>query len=129
MSTRLILFVMALGGSMTAFGEAMARPHVWDFPQIRDGAYAAALAVEISEKCPELSVRKVSGISFLMGLKSDAKKQGLSDAEIKADLKEMEPKAYELLYAKGAVKGQPETYCAVGRAEISANSQIGKLLK
>jgi hypothetical protein len=129
MSTRLILFVGALCGTMTLVGEAAARQRLWEVPQLRDGAYAAALAWEIGKKCASLDARKMAGISFLSGLKSDAKKLGFSDDEIKQDLEEMKPAAYELLYSKGAVQGQPDTYCAVGQAEIASNSQIGKLLK
>jgi len=129
MSIRLVMFVLALAGSMTAVGQAWAKPRLWEVPQLREGAFAAALAWEIGKRCDELDVRKVQGVSFLMGLKSDAKSKGFTDEEIKADLEEMKPAAYQELYAKGAIEGQPATYCAVGRSEIAANSQIGKLLK
>ncbi|MEO8531749.1 MAG: DUF5333 domain-containing protein [Deltaproteobacteria bacterium] len=129
MSIRLVMFVLAIAGSMTAVGEAWAKPRLWEVPQLRDGAMAAALAWEIGKRCDSIDVRKIQGVSFLMGLKSDAKAKGFSDDEIKTDLEEMKPAAYQELFAKGAVEGQPATYCAVGQAEIAANTQIGKLLK
>lgn len=129
MTLRLLTFTLALCATMTTIGEAWAKPRLWDVPELREGAYAAALAWEIGRVCDSIDARKIQGASFLMSLKSNARQHGFSDDEIKADLDEMKPQAYQILFSKGAVEGQPETYCAVGRAEIAAGSQIGKLLK
>jgi hypothetical protein len=129
MTLRLVGFVVALGVSMVAVGQAWAKPPLGDVPEIRDGVIAAALAYEIGKTCDSLDARKVKGISFLMELKSKARDLGYSDDEIDQGVKALEGDARALLRDKGAVEGQPDTYCTVGNAEIASGSQIGNLLK
>jgi hypothetical protein len=59
---------------------------------------------------------------------------GYSQREIQAFIEDdaekdrLEVIARERLRGMGAVEGQPQTYCAVGLAEIAKDSQIGRLL-
>ena len=116
-------------------GALSAKPALRDVAHVRDGIINVGIAYEISEVCPSLSARLFRGISFLNGLKSHARGLGYSKAEIDAyvddnqEKKRLEEVARERLTALGAVKGAPQTYCAVGRSQIAAGSDIGRLLR
>lgn len=125
---------LAFSLSVVATGAAALGP-LKDVARISEGLIATGIAVEISDVCEDLSPRLLRGIAFLNSLKSHASDLGYSDAEIdayvndKAEEARLEAIARARLAGKGAVAGQPETYCAVGRAEIAAGSQIGRLLR
>ena len=75
------------------------------------------------------------GINYLYSLKGIASGLGYSDAEIeayiddKSEERRLEGIARQRLASMGAVAGNAETYCAVGRAEISKGSAVGRLLR
>jgi hypothetical protein len=102
--------------------------------EITEGLLAVGQALEISDKCSALSPRKIRGAFFLNGLRNRAIALGYSSAEVdayvdnKAEQNRLEDVARARLAEKGVISGQEATYCAVGRAEIAARSQIGRLL-
>lgn len=116
-------------------GNALAKPPLRDVSKIDNELYYIALADEISKKCDELSGRRLKAVNKMWSLRSHANELGYSDAEIRAYVESdaekarMRAKGEAFLAAKGVSKGDPETYCAVGRAEIARNSAIGVYLR
>lgn len=114
---------------------AHALPPLESVDVVRDGLITAAIAYEIGEVCPSLDVRLLRGIAFLEGLKGEARRLGYSRDEIddfiedKAAKARLEAEARALLQSKGAVRGDAGSHCDLGRAEMSAGSQIGRLLR
>ena len=115
--------------------QASALPPLKDVAEIRDGIIAAGMAIEIGDKCDSISVRLLRGALYLNSLKSRAEDLGYSRAEIdayvddRAEKSRLEGIARERLAELGAVAGQGDTYCAVGRAEIDAQTAVGRLLR
>lgn len=120
---------------MAALAASPAAADLQNEAQITEGIIAVGIAYEISEVCPTLSPRRLRGINYLYSLKGIASGLGYSDAEIeayiddKSEERRLEGVARQRLAAMGAVAGNAETYCAVGRAEISKGSAIGRLLR
>ena len=124
--------VMALAGWS---GSLSAQTALKDVERIREGIIATGIAYEISEQCSSISPRYLRGIGFLNSLKSHARDLGYSEAQIESyiddskEKKRLEAIARERLEALGAVAGSQTSYCAVGRAQIEAGSDIGRLLR
>ena len=112
-----------------------AKPHLRDVAAIDDALLAVGLADEIRKECDNISPRMFKALRFVNGLRDKARNMGYTDAEIdayrKSDVEKSRLKAEGKAYlaANGVIAGQPETYCALGRAEIEKSSQIGALLK
>ena len=124
-----IAIVALLAGATSAKAELRSVTHV------SEGIITAAIAYEIGDKCGPVDALLLRGIGFLNGLRSHAASLGYSAAEIdayiddKTEQDRLEAVARDRLRAMGAVAGQSETYCTVGRAEIAAGSAIGQLLR
>ena len=122
-------------GATVLATTAHALPPLESVDAVRNGLITAAIAYEISEVCPGIDVRLLRGIAYLEGLKGEARRLGYSRDEIddfiedKAAKARLEASARAQLEAKGAVRGDANSHCQVGQAEISANSQIGRLLR
>lgn len=114
---------------------AMANPPLRDVTHVTEGIIAVGMALEISEKCDSLSARTLRGLSFLNSLKNHASDLGYSDAEIDAYVDDRTEKARLEGLARlrlselGAVQGDAESYCRVGRAQIAQGTQVGRLLR
>lgn len=125
-----------LGLALLSVGPVMAqdRPPLSEVGRITEGLIETAIAYEIGERCEPIDGRRLQGIAFLLSLNAHARSLGYSAQEIEAYIDNEEEKdrleaiARQRLRDMGAVEGQPDTYCAVGREEIGRNSQIGKLL-
>lgn len=133
---RAFLAVVALiMGFIAVAGATAARAELRDERQITEGLIATAIAYEIGDKCDSLDARLVAGVNFLWSLRSLASDLGYSDAEIdayvdnRAEQRRLEAIARERLRDMGAIPGDWESYCEVGRAEMSRDSRIGKLLR
>ena len=115
--------------------DAQAKRPLAQVKPITDGLLAVGLADEIRNNCPTISARMLRAVSFMTSLKNKAQAMGYSDEEIRAFRKNSSEKARmrargeAYLKQNGVRKGQPETYCALGRAEIAKSSQIGALLR
>ena len=131
---RLLILAACLAGLGTV-PPAAANTPLRDVPRITEGIIAAGIAYEIGRVCDDIGVRWLRGVNFLYSLERHAVTLGYSEAEVeafvdsKAEQDRLEAIARARLADKGAVVGQPATYCAVGRAEIAARSQIGQLLR
>jgi hypothetical protein len=133
MKTPMIITAVAMATVMFA-GNLSAQTALANEAEITEGLIAAGQAYEISEKCGAISARSIRGAFFLNGLRIRATELGYSNSQIetyiddRAEQRRLEGIARTRLFGKGAVAGQEQTYCAVGRAEIAAGSQIGRLL-
>ena len=114
---------------------AQAKPPLREVSEIDNELYYIAIANEIAEICGSISGRRMKAIGVMWGLRSKANKLGYSDDEIRAYVESdtekarMRKKGETYLAANGAKYGQPETFCALGRAEINKNSAIGVYLR
>ncbi len=105
-----------------------------EVPEITEGLIATAIAYEIGRVCGPVDGRRLQGLAFLLSLQSRARSLGFSQEEIDAYVEDeaekarLEGIARERLTALGAVEGDEESFCAVGRAEMARGSQVGRLL-
>lgn len=124
------LATVCAGVSMPVFAAGLR-----DHAGVNNGLVTAGITEEIYETCPSISVRKIRGLLYLRSLYNMALDAGYTEEEIDAyvDNEEEEARlrvlANRYLASKGAIEGDPETYCAVGRAEIAAGSRIGSFLR
>lgn len=127
---------LALGllAALPTVAAAQDLPPLGQVEVITEGLINTAIAYELDRKCDELEGRRLQGIAFLWSLESEARQLGYSRQEIEAFIDDDEEKdrlegiARERLRGMGAVEGQWDTYCAVGREEIAKASPIGRLL-
>ncbi len=125
---------LALALVMGTGAGASALQPLRDNTYVTDRLVAARVADRIRKTCPDIGARLVYAFSQAYALKSWAEKQGYSDDEIDAFLKDKAEKriiydrAEEYLASRGAVNGNVEGFCALGFKEISAGSIIGSLI-
>jgi hypothetical protein len=134
MKTRIIATIITLATVLGA-GTASAQTALRDVAHIRDGLVHTGMAYELSEECGDLRARLFRGLSFLQSLKRHASDLGFSSDQIddyvndRDEKKRLEAIAREQLITLGVVEGDEATYCAVGRAQIAANTRVGWLLR
>lgn len=93
------------------------------------------IADKIDDNCDTISARKLRALAELNALRSYALEKGYTTAEVKAFVTSKAEKARgkaqaaEWLKAKGAVEGDPASYCRIGVEEIAKDSLIGQLLR
>jgi len=127
--------IMAAALVMGLTSAASAKTPLKDVGTVREGIIAIGMALEIADKCESISPRYLRGISYLNTLKSHAASLGYTDAEIeaytddKAEETRLKGIARSRLVELGAVAGDGDSYCTVGRAEIAAQSVTGRLLR
>ena len=113
----------------------MAKPALRDVPEIDETLLAVGLADEIRKQCPNISARYIKALRLVTGLRDKARNMGYTEAEIDAYRKSsvekarLKAKGKSYLNANGVRVGDPQSYCALGRAEIEKSSQIGTLLR
>ena len=114
---------------------AAAQTALKDVAEVRDGIIAVGMALELADNCDSLRPRTLRGYVFLQSLQSRASELGYSDTEIDTYINDRDEKrrleeiARAQLAQLGVVEGQEATYCAVGRAQIAANTRVGSLLR
>ena len=129
-----LMALMAFGSVLPA-GYLSSQTALKDVAEIRNGIIFVGMAYEISEKCDSVSARLFRGLGYLQSLRSRARELGYSEAEIDAYINDeaekdrLEGIARARLAQLGVVPERKETYCAVGRAEIAANTRVGWLLR
>lgn len=102
---------------------------------INHSLMSGVAADNIRNACPSISARMITAWSKLNGLKTYAENKGYQEAEVRAFLKnpteKARVKAMAAAYLKshGAVAGNAESYCKVGREEIAKKSLIGQMLR
>lgn len=116
-------------------GAASAQTALKDVAHVRDGIIDVGMAYELSEHCDSIRARLFRGLGFLQSLKSHASELGFTDEEIdeyvndRNEKKRLEAIARAKLVTLGVVEGEEASYCAVGRAQIAANTRVGWLLR
>ena len=116
-------------------GAASAQTALKDVAHVRDGIIDVGMAYELSEHCDSIRARLFRGLGFLQSLKSHASELGFTDEEIdeyvndRNEKKRLEAIARANLFTLGVVEGEEASYCAVGRAQIAANTRVGWLLR
>lgn len=96
---------------------------------------AARIADLIRRECDDIDGRLVYAWGQARALKKYAKNQGYSDAQIedfldsKPDKARIYGEADRYIAEHGAKRGDAKSLCALGHAEIAANSFIGSFLR
>lgn len=102
---------------------------------INDSLRAGRIGDVIRKTCPTIDARMFVVFSKLEALKQYAVKQGYKEPEVRAFLKDPREKARikaeadAWLKKAGAVPGDAESYCKVGRDEIAKGTLVGSLLR
>jgi hypothetical protein len=130
-----IAALMVLLASVSIAGNLSAGSSLKNEAAVRDGIIDVGMAYEIAQQCGSIRARTLRGITYLQSLRGTARELGYSDAEIdayiddRAEKRRLEGLARDQLAALGAVSGDAESYCAVGRAQMAANTRVGWLLR
>jgi len=104
-------------------------------PEIYNGLLVMGIAHGIRDTCPTIEARMIRGHSMALALYNRARSMGYSYNEIRTflrdDANKDELRAIVIAYynQQGARVEQPETICALGRAEIAAGTPAGALLR
>lgn len=102
---------------------------------INDSLRAGRIGDVIRKTCPTISARMFVVWSKVEDLKQYALDKGYTRDEVEAFLKSrteknrLKAEADAWLKAAGAVEGDPQSYCAVGEAEIAKGTLVGSLLR
>lgn len=132
---KLALSVVLALATVFSAGHLSAQTALKDVAKVRDGIIFVGMAYEISEKCDSINARLFRGLGYLQSLRSHARDLGYSEAEIDAYINDeaekdrLEGIARAQLAQLGVVPGQEASYCAVGRAQMDANTRVGWLLR
>lgn len=122
-------------------GTAASAATATDYTALREDAHVherlltASKAYLIEKACPTISRRKLHLVGQVLKLQSYARGLGYSNKEIsayvddKAEQARFRAIAEPWIAARGGVKGDAESYCAVGRAEIANETPVGALLR
>ena len=131
------MFHRILAGALSL---ALPLPALADLPPLGqvstvwEGLVTVAIAYEIGERCDDVDARIFVGLAYLGDLKAEARRLGYTDDQIdafiddEAEKDRLEAVARERLATMGVVRGDPESHCVAGRAEIDAGSAVGRLL-
>ncbi len=112
-----------------------AKPPLRDVAAVDDALLDMGIADRIRKECPDISARMVRALSYINSVHKTAKSLGYTDAEIDAyrksadEKKRMKARGAAYLKANGVDTSNPQSYCALGRAEIQKSSRIGSLLR
>lgn len=126
---------LAFGSASASDASTDPRPPLRDVPQIDGPMLWVAMAIEISDKCPEIDPRNLKGLLVLHDLRGKALDLGYTKDEIEDYATSKQEKARMRELGEQYVKSQgldPEKtadLCMLGKTEIARNSQIGVLLK
>lgn len=132
---KLALIVVVVMATVMSAGHLSAQTALKDVAKVRDGIIFVGMAYELSEECDSLDARLFRGLGYLQSLKSHASSLGYSDAEIDAYINDdaekdrLEAIARAQLAQLGVVRGDEESHCVVGRAQIALNTRVGWLLR
>jgi hypothetical protein len=102
---------------------------------INDRLLQGFIADAIADNCPDLAPRNIRALNELNALKNYALEKGYTADEIRAFVTSKTEKARgkaeaaEWLAKAGAMPGDAESYCTIGRAEIAKGSLAGSLLR
>ena len=112
-----------------------AKPPLRDVPAIDNALLDLGIADRIRKECPSISARLLKAVGYVRNLEKQAKAMGYTKAEIEAytdsdaEKARMRAKGAAFFKAKGVDTSDPQSYCALGNAEIQKGSRIGSLLR
>ena len=101
---------------------------------VNDRLIAARIADRIRKTCPTIGARIFYAYGEARKLQSYARNKGYSQDQIDSFLDNKQEKkriyavAEDYLARNGAKKNDPESFCAIGRAEMQKKTVIGSLL-
>jgi len=104
-------------------------------PHITASLVAGRVGDTIRNTCPSISARMVVAYSKLRELERYARDKGYTEADFdafmdnKSEKDRLKAQAAAYLNAAGAVEGDVESYCKVGRDEIAKGTLAGSLLR
>lgn len=129
------ILTLGFAAVMAAVTPAMALEPLQDETHINDSLRAGRIGDVIRKTCPTVSARMFVVLGKIEDLKRYALDKGYTRDEVEEFIKDRDQKnrlkaeADAYLAAAGAVEGDPESYCKVGRDEIAKGSMIGELLR
>ena len=103
--------------------------------RVQSELLAASMAYLIDKECASIRPRKLTVLTYALSLKRYAKSLGYTGDEVDAYVADRDEQARfremaeARLIEKGADPDEPESYCAVGRAEIEKRTYLGSMLK
>ena len=127
--------MIAMTGLSLIAAPVAAKTPLRDVPEIDNALLDLGIADRIRKECPSISARMIKAITYVRGLEKKAKGLGYSKAEIEAytdsdtEKARMRARGADFFAAKGVDNSDPQSYCALGNAEIQKGSRIGSLLK
>lgn len=129
--------VMLVTGLFTTMGHAQNAN--WqllrDDPEIHAGLTVIAVGRHIQNVCDDISPRLLRALGFAEGLVDRAEDLGVTRREVqgfidnRADQQRYREEMHGWFAARGADAGDAAAVCRMGRDEITAGSQIGRLLR
>ena len=128
------LMIVLMSAALLA-GPVSAKQPLREVSSIDDALLDLGVADIIRKNCPNISARKIKAFNYMMALKAQANGMGYSDTEIRAYIKNdaekdrMRARGAAFFQSKGVDTSSPQSYCALGRAEIQKSSRIGSLLR
>lgn len=128
------LLITAIGVSLMAAPVA-AKPPLRDVTRIDNALLDLGIADRIRKNCPSISARLLKAVGYARGLEKEARALGYSKAEIEAytdsdtEKTRMKARGAAFFKSKGVDTSDPQSYCALGMAEIQKGSRIGSLLR
>ena len=132
MKTRFIPVALV---AMLAAAPAFALEPLNTEKHINEALVAGRVADVIRNTCPSISAKMLTVLQELNALEAYLRDKGYTEAEVKAFRKNKDEKARikglanDYLTAAGAVEGDVESYCKVGRDEIAKGTLAGSLLR
>jgi hypothetical protein len=137
METAMKMTILTLGfaAMLAVSAPAFARTALNQDAHITESLVAGRVGDTIRQTCPSISAKMITAYSKLKELEKYARAQGYTEEEVKVFMKDPTEKARikalaaEYLKKAGAVEGDAESYCVVGRAEISKGTLAGSLLR
>ena len=129
-----ILVAALLGATMLAT-PVMAKPPLREVAAIDDALFDLGIADLIRKNCPTIAPRMFRAIGYVRDLERQAVAMGYSKSEIEAytdsdaEKNRLRGKAAAFFRARGVDTSDPQSYCALGIAEIQKASRIGSLLR
>jgi hypothetical protein len=131
-----LVAVLVLGMTLVAgMAGAKAGSGLRNEADINDGLFVVAVADKIRRDCDAISPRIFRAYTFMNKLKDAALARGYSEDEIDAYINDdaekakMRERRNAYFRSKGASNLDPESLCALGRAEIAKDSRVGRLLR
>ena len=115
--------------------SAVAKPTLWDIPQVNNGLFNIGVAHAIRQNCSSIEANSLVGISYVWKLIGYAKKAGYSFKETRVFINDdyeksiLRSRVKKYLKSIGLNSEKLNTLCDLGKVEITNKSQIGKLLR